>query len=123
MNDRLQQLVQFPRRVLRLFVHGPARIEQVADDTKRAIKISAETAAIVRDIGERTGRLEKIAGRDMRALVDDLREFREEVHDRLLQYNLQLGRLSRIAVDEDEVPRLSGRSISVDAEETEAPGW
>jgi SAM-dependent methyltransferase len=123
MNGRWQQLVQLPRRVLSVFVHGPARIEQVADDTRRATKINAETAAIVRDIDERTVRLEKIVAKDLRTLVDDLRKLREEVRDRLLQYNLQLGRLSRLAVDEDEAPRLSGRSISVDAEEAEPPAW
>ena len=123
MNGRLQQLVQLPRRVLSLFAHGSGRIQQVADDTKRATKISAETAAIVRDIDERTVRLEKILGKDLRDLVDDVQQLHEEVRERLLQYNLQLGRLSRLAIDEDEAPRLSGRSISVDAEDADPPAW
>ncbi len=123
MNGRLQQFVQLPRRVLSLFAHGSGRIQQVADDTKRTTKISAETAAIVRDIDERTVRLEKILGKDLRDLVDDVAKLHGEVRERLLQYNLQLGRLSRLAVDEDEAPRLSGRSISVDAEDADPPMW
>ena len=123
MNGRLQQLVQLPRRVLSLFAHGSGRIQQVADDTKRTTKISAETAAIVRDIDERTVRLEKILGKDLRDLADDVEKLHEEVRERLLQYNLQLGRLSHLAVDEDKAPRLSGRSISVDAEDADPPMW
>lgn len=118
----LQQLLQLPRRVLSVFIHGPARIQQIADDTKRATKINTETAAIVRAIDERTVRLEKIVAKE-RTLVDDLSRLREEVRDRLLQYNLQLGRLSRLAFDEDEAPRLSGRSISLLPDESESPAW
>ncbi len=127
MNGRFQQLVQLPRSVLSLFVHGSGRIQQVADDTRRASKIGAETAKVTGEIGTRTLKLESEVGslaKDMRALMGELRLLREELHDRLLQYNLQLGRLSRIAIEEEgDAPRLSARIVSYDVEDEEAPDW
>ncbi len=133
MNGRLQQLVQLPRRVLSLFVHGSGRIQQVADDTKRVSKIGAETAKATTEIGKRTLRLESDVGaltRDMRTLTSELRRLREELGDRLLQYNLQLGRLSRIATGDADAagngssaPRLSARTVSFDAGDEDAPEW
>jgi 2-polyprenyl-3-methyl-5-hydroxy-6-metoxy-1,4-benzoquinol methylase len=126
MNGRFQQLVQLPRRVLSLFVHGAGRIQQVADDTKRVSKIGVETAKATSEIGKRTMRLESDVGsltRDVRELVTELQELRKELRDRLLQYNLQLGRLSRTATGDDEAPPLSGRTVAFELPDRQAPGW
>jgi 2-polyprenyl-3-methyl-5-hydroxy-6-metoxy-1,4-benzoquinol methylase len=67
-------------------------------------------------------RLDRIA-EDSRRTRDELKALRREMHDRLLQYNFQLGRLSR-AVDatQGDETRLSGRTIPI--EQTAAtPTW
>jgi len=61
---------------------------------------------------------------ELRVLQDEIREMRREMHARMLQYNHQLGRMGRIAgADESLEPKLSGRSIPMDAPEHEPATW
>ena len=61
---------------------------------------------------------------ELRVLQDEVREMRREMHARMLQYNHQLGRMARSAgAEESADPKLSGRSIPVDAPEHEPAIW
>ena len=64
------------------------------------------------------------ARRTEKALRHDIREVRRELHERLLQYHLQLGRLSRHVGSEVDAPvRLSGTSRPAHLEDSEQLGW
>src|SRR6267143_2062397 len=105
MNGRFTQLVQLPRRVLSLLLYGSERIQQVAADARRVSKIGARAAEKTSEIGKHTRKVESEVGaltKDMRTLTSELHQLRDQLNDRLLQYNLQLGRLSRIATTDDE---------------------
>ena len=121
MSGRLQQLVQLPRRLASLVLHGSERIQQAADDSRRASKVSAELAIATSAIRKRTSKLESNMVdlvKDVRSATSELRLLRDELRDRLLQYNLQLGRLSRLTTSEDEekvTPHLSARSVPLSA--------
>ena len=111
MNGPLQQLVQIPRRVLSLLIHGSAN-DRVAAGPKPVSKAGAEAA----DVGKRAlKKLESDVGslaKEIRTTASELRLLREELRDRLLQYNLQLGRLAGIATNGGGVSRhLSNRSV------------
>src|SRR3954467_2821217 len=98
MSSRLQHLVRLPRRVLSLLVHRSGRIEQLTIDTRHVSKLATESAKTTSEIGKRVRKLDGEVGsltKDIRVLTSELREIRGELKDRLLQYNLQLGRLSR----------------------------
>lgn len=136
MGSPLQHLLQLPRRVLSLLVHGSGRIEQLTIDTRRVSKLATESARTTTEIGKRVRKLDGEVGsitKDMRELTSELREIRSELKDRLLQYNLQLGRLSRIAAnghdespsngDQGSAPRLSGRAVAAEIDDEDAPGW
>jgi len=61
---------------------------------------------------------------ELRVLQQEVRELRKEMHSRMLQYNHQLGRLSKTANGhEASERRLSGRALPVDAEEPQIQTW
>ena len=135
MNGRFQQLVQLPRRVLSALIRRSA-IYQVADDARRASKTGGESVKLTREIGKRTQRLESEVGdvrKDVRTVASELSELREQLNTRLLQYNLQLGRLSRIATGDgpehatgngpSSELRLSGRTVAHELDDENPPGW
>jgi SAM-dependent methyltransferase len=61
---------------------------------------------------------------ELRVLQEEVREMRREMHARMLQYNHQLGRLSKVSNgDEAAARRLSGRALPTDAGDYEPPTW
>jgi SAM-dependent methyltransferase len=123
MKSRLRKLLESPRRVLSLLVNGSERLQQGAVDARRAASTSQKNARALSGIDRRTTKMqasiEELA-RASRATASELDALREEMRDRLLQYNLQLGRLAKQAApagdDEDEV-RLSQRAIPLAVEQ------
>jgi SAM-dependent methyltransferase len=100
----LHDLLRLPRRMLAFFAAAPELIA--------ASKRSAKLAAAVE---KRLSRLEKevtAIDRSVRGGAADSRSLRKDLNDRFLQYNLQLGRLSRNRDGAaSEEPRLSWRSV------------
>ena len=133
MIDRVRKLLRFPQRVLSLLAHGSDRIEHVADDTRRASKISTATAQRTREIDKRTRKLQSSVeemSRDVRALARDLGEFREQISARLLHYNLELRRLAPARAREGadggngaSDARLSARTVPLERIDEPAPEW
>ena len=126
MNGRLQQLVQIPRRVLSQLLHG-SREHQVVADTK-LVSLARGDATSAAEIGKRSvKKLESDVAslaKDMRTTASELRLLREELHDRMLQYNLQLGRLAGIATNGGGQRRhLSSRSVPLALEEAAPLEW
>lgn len=94
------------RRLLDL-IRLPERISRTGADIEKALR--ARTAELEKEL------------HDTRA---DVRELRKEVRDRLLQYNLQLGRLSRNRPEDGEnESRLSWREVPPDAIESRPLEW
>jgi SAM-dependent methyltransferase len=61
---------------------------------------------------------------ELRVLQEEVREMRREMHARMLQYNHQLGRLSKVSNgDEGAARRLSGRALPTEAGDHDPPIW
>lgn len=69
-------LLQLPRRMASLCFHGAERLQEVAERARRLEKISTDTRKAAT------------------LSIDELASVSEEIRERLLQYNLQLRRLS-----------------------------
>ena len=61
--------------------------------------------------------------KQLQAVQDESRTLREELHERLLQYSLQLGRLSRTRSGESETPRLAARSVPLAVDDRQTREW
>ena len=120
MPSRLQRLLSAPARAVRLLTGGLARLDEIAHSGRKNLKLSESLARRLEAEGKSIRRMDQ----EIKAAHGELRSLKREVHDRLLQYHLQLGRLAR-AVDEDtlEAPQLSGRSVPLDVEAGEPLTW
>jgi SAM-dependent methyltransferase len=109
MNGRLQQLVQIPRRVLSLLIPRSGN-QQVGAVAKGSVKKpESEVGPLATEI---------------RTTASELRLLREELRDRSLQDNLQLGRLAGIATNGGGAPRhLSSRSVPLALDAAAPPEW
>lgn len=111
--SRLARILHAPRHAWQLLSGGMLRLDRVLEESRRGVKVGQEvlkrTEAVERSVGGMDD--------DLGALREDVRALRRELHDRLLQYHLQLGRLARAveAGAATEEPRLSGRTVPVDA--------
>lgn len=134
MSRRLHDLLRLPGRALALLLHGGARLHDLGQQLRRASTIGRSTAKTTREIGKRTRKLESSVAalnKDLRSVTGEIRQLREEIGGRLLQYNLQLGRLAFISAatdgNGDQVEsssmRLSGRSVPLEIDDTVAPDW
>jgi SAM-dependent methyltransferase len=106
-----------PRRALRLLSHGFSRLVRNGRDTNEMAE------SLLRHL-ERQGKSLRRLEKENKRVHDELRSLKREVHERLLQYHLQLGRLVR-AVDGDvsAAPQLSRRSVPMDVEPGEPLTW
>jgi SAM-dependent methyltransferase len=138
----LQHLADFPRRLAWLILYGSREIQRIAEHVRRDSKAGTKTAETTTVIAKRTARVDgHVASltKDVRALATEVRLLRDnvdtlgkELRDRLLQYNLLLGRLASLPpsaagsrdAGRDDATQLSARAvpISIDQKLT-APGW
>ena len=106
MPHKLLDLLRLPGRLLRIAIEAP--------------RLSEAVQRQLRALDARLATLEK----DLRNVHGESRRTRTELHDRLLQYNLQLGRLSRARGTQTGKARpLSWRSVPLEIEDGSAPGW
>ena len=118
--SRFALLKDLPRRTWRLLTSGSTTLEGLADESRRSVKMQGELLKRTDVVRESVTSLND----ETRALREELRSLKRELHDRLLQYHLQLGRFARsVATGEDDVPRLSGRSIPIAASDAVEPVW
>ena len=128
MGSRLRKLLESPRGVLSLLVNGAGWLQQSAVDARRAASLAQKNAKALASVEKRTTKmqasLEELA-RSSRATASELDALRDEVRDRLLQYNFQLGRLAKhAAAPEDEADvRLSQRAIPLAVESGPTQVW
>jgi SAM-dependent methyltransferase len=107
--QRLSALVRMPLQLARFLAAAPALVE----DARRSAKVAERL--------ER--RVEKLQ-QELRSARDEGRALRKELRDRLLQYNLLLGRLTR-ARRADAAPdrALSWRELPLHLEEPRPMEW
>jgi hypothetical protein len=107
-------------RALRLLTNGLARLDVIARSGRRSLEASQ---AILRQL-EAQSKAMRYIDQEIKDAHGQLQSLKREVHDRFLQYHLQLGRLAR-AVDSDAstAPRLSGRTVPIDVEADEPHTW
>ncbi len=106
---RIANLVRLPRQFARFLAAAPGLVE----DVRRS---ATSTARLER-------RVEQLQ-QELRAARDDGRALRKELRDRLLQYNLLLGRLSRArTADAEADPRLSWRELPLHLDEGREMAW
>jgi SAM-dependent methyltransferase len=117
---RLPSFFRVPQRALQLLSGGVTRLDVISEESRRGVKIGREVLKNTETVRQRVGGV----GDDVQALRDEIRALRRELHDRMLQYHLQLGRLAR-AVDASpgDSAQLSGRSIPIEPDAAEEPRW
>ena len=121
MSRQISQIVQLPRRALSLLLHGAERLREIADTTRRIAKTGVAAANVTNDVARRTSDIQHDMSRvskDVRSITAELRQ----IQDRLLQYNLQLGRLGKRRADtRDDDNQLSARSVPLEIGDDAAP--
>lgn len=106
----LMDLVRLPVRMVRFFAEAPELMQSARRSTRLVLRLDARISG-----------LEK----ELRAARAESRDLRKELRDRMLQYNLQLGRLARTraAESDDEPPRLSWRDVPLHVDEQRPMEW
>lgn len=99
---KLSDLLRFPVRLFRAVTDAPRLTEAVHRQLRT---LDTRLAALEKDLG---------------AVRVESRRTRTELRDRLLQYNLTLGRLARTGT---KTSRLSWRSVPLELEAGSVPGW
>jgi SAM-dependent methyltransferase len=114
-------LVRLPRRTWQLLKTGAPALAQLARETQRAAKLQSEGLKRASDTHHRVDTLQN----EMRTIRDEVRGLHRELRDRLLQYHLQLGRLTRGSNDAGVTPdtRLSAHTVPLALDEPEEPQW
>jgi SAM-dependent methyltransferase len=118
--------VRAPRRLLRFLAEAPDLLHAVRKSLKAATHASSESAAISRKsmkLATQSERRVAALQKEVHALQEESTQLREEMRQRLLQYNLQLGRLSRTRVVDGEEPRLAARSVPMEVDEEQRFEW
>jgi len=107
------------RRAASLLASGAEWLQQVLGLTRRSVKLAEDASRQSGSIEQKVTALDK----NMHALHGEVRALRIELRDRMLQYNLQLGRLSRASGRRSAAPRLSGRTVPVAIDATLEREW
>lgn len=119
MAPTLQRLANVPRRAASLLTSGADILQDLAVIARGTYKIGREAAKRTAAVAKRVALLDK----DVRAVHSEVRALRTEIQDRLLQYNLLLGRLSRHAPEGAGEPKLSGRTLPLTLDEADSREW
>ncbi|HLG58091.1 MAG TPA: class I SAM-dependent methyltransferase [Vicinamibacterales bacterium] len=126
MPHKLVNLVRAPGRLVRFLTEAPDLLQSVRKAIKAATEASHESAKLGRKSMKLAAASEKRVAalqKELQAVQDESRTLREELHTRLLQYNFQLGRLSRTRSGESEAPRLAARSVPLAVDEPQRREW
>ena len=137
-----RRVLDLPRRLVWLLVRGSDDVRQITERTRIAAKASAKAATATTEVAKRTTKVDRHVatltkdvrelGREMRVLGGDVSELAKDLREKLLQYNLLLGRLSKVAAPTDDRKdaepsdlslRLSARTIPLTVEDDVAPEW
>jgi SAM-dependent methyltransferase len=115
-----RDLLRLPVRAFRLLASGAPQLRALSDDVRSGAKVDQQ---ILKSTNAARRELDAYGGQ-VGALRDEVRTLRRECRDRLLQYHLQLGRLSRAVADAgDRETELSGRTVPVDPGQLDEVGW
>jgi SAM-dependent methyltransferase len=123
--------VRAPGRLARFLAEAPDLLQSVRKSLKAAAEASRDSIAIGKKSIKLAAQSERRVAelqKEIRELHEESRQLREEMQERLLQYNLQLGRLSRGSaaargVGEGEEPRLAARSVPLTVDEPQRLEW
>src|SRR5688572_600346 len=114
------QPVSAPARALQLLTNGLARLDAILRGDRTGLKVSE---AMLRQLEAHTKSMRRMEQENKRVHIE-LRSLKSEVHDRFLQYHLQLGRLARaVGGDGTAAPQLGRRSVPLDVEPGEPLTW
>jgi SAM-dependent methyltransferase len=121
-------MVRAPRRLARFLAEAPDLLHSVRKSLKAAAEASRNSIAIGRKSMKLAAQSERRVAelqKEVRALQEESRRLRAEMQERLLQYNLQLGRLSRAhtGAEDAEEPRLAARSVPLQVAEPQRLEW
>lgn len=119
MAPTLQRLANVPRRAASLLTSGADALQDLLVVARGTLKLGREAASRTAAVAKHVAVLDK----DVRAVHGEVRALRGELHDRLLQYNLLLGRLSRHAPEGAAEPTLSGRTVPVAVDDPDLRAW
>jgi len=121
MSKRITRIVELPRRALSLVMHGAEWLRELVENARRSAKTGAEIAKVANQLAHRTSDMQHDVSRltkDVRGIETGLRQIQE----RLLQYNLQLGRLGkRSAHTGHSDHQLSARSVPLEIGDDATP--
>src|SRR6185503_12851262 len=113
--SRMQRIIERIRELLSL----PARVRA---ESQRLLREShADAKNIQSAFKDQTRRLEARSARRHEQLEGEIRALRAEVHDRLLQYHLQLGRLTSLLEGRSAEPRVYAPPIPFEVEPPSTP--
>ncbi len=105
MAGRLAAVSAWLRRSRALLSRGDGQLKTLVEDSKDTRKVIASLSG------------------DLRKTRDEVRELRREVHDRLLQYNHQLGRIARVLDTPADDARLSSHRVPTAIADDEPVTW
>ena len=127
MPNNLGTLLRAPGRLARFLAEAPDLLDSIRKSLKAAAETSRDSIAIGKKSMKMVAQSERRVAelqKEIHVLQEESRQLRSEMQERLLQYNLQLGRLSRARVSEAaEEPRLAARSVPLTVDEPHRLEW
>jgi len=126
--NNLGTLLRAPARLARFLAEAPDLLQSVRKSLKASAEASRDSIAIgkksMKAVAKSEGRIAELQ-KQIRELREESRQLRSDMQERLLQYNLQLGRLSRARVDDTDgdEPRLAARSVPLIVDEPHRLEW
>ena len=126
MLQKLVNLLRAPARLVRFLADAPDLLQSVRKTLKGALEASRDSVAASRKavkLAASSERRVEALHKELHDVRDESRQLREELNQRLLQYNLQLGRLSRTRTGEADEPRLAARSVPLTVDEPQRLEW
>ena len=130
MASKLVSVVRAPGRLLRFLSEAPELLHAVRKSLKASADASRDSLAVGRKAMKLLAQSERRVAAlqtELRAVQEESRQLREEMHERLLQYNYQLGRLSRTRPGDskrhNDEPRLAARSVPLEVDDPQLREW
>jgi SAM-dependent methyltransferase len=127
--NKVANLLRAPGRLARFLAEAPDLLHSVRKSLKAAADASRDQVAIgkksMKLAAQSEARVAELQ-KDVRELQAESRQLRAEMQERLLQYNLQLGRLARGGTgtaDDEAPPRLAARSVPLTVDEPQRLEW
>jgi SAM-dependent methyltransferase len=126
--NKVGNLLRAPGRLVRFLAEAPDLLHSVRKSLKAATETSRDSIAIGKKSMKLAAQSERRVAelqKEVQALQEESRQLRADMQERLLQYNLQLGRLSRGRTDAEDAdePRLAARSVPLTVDEPQRLEW